>query len=494
MEAVIVASGLCVAYAVYYVYSDALAEVPGPRFAKICPSWLIRVLWSNKLNQGIREQHQKHGDVVRLGPSELSFCSLSAHDTIYNTNSTSFITYGSFQSAVEGLCPPGVTFVSHHSPAEQKELRRVFQTAIRLAVAGGMEAHHKRRFSELVAGLNIKPGVPICVNLTGLLERLEWDLIGDLGLGYSVPDRLKDNWNSQKTHQNLIGVAFALGSFLLSRRGLKMLVDSFGPFWIPKYLDPAHLIDVALKQRAEGKSTFVSQAIPYKNEKYPHLTKQMSSNVTGLIYAAFETSESSTRAILCALMRDPVRYRNLQQEIRSKFSASKPITDSQLVGLPYLTACINEGLRLWPGLNGQFTSRVSTGAVVDGVYVPPGCLVSADLYTLQRHPRYWHDPDTFKPERWLDPKNPDEMRAFRPFSAGPRSCPGRQIALQKLRLTLAKFMFLFDMQFVNPQFEWDRDVPSGLLWSSVEVMVRMTLLEPPVEPVEAVETAEAVEA
>lgn len=92
---------------------------------------------------------------------------------------------------MEGLCPPGVTFVSHHSPAEQKESRRVFQPAIRLAVAGGMEAHHKRRFSELVAGLNIKPGVPICVNLTGLLERLEWDLIGDLGLGYSVPDRLK---------------------------------------------------------------------------------------------------------------------------------------------------------------------------------------------------------------------------------------------------------------------------------------------------------------
>jgi cytochrome P450 len=91
-----------------------------------------------------------------------------------------------------------------------------------------------------------------------------------------------------------------------------------------------------------------------------------------LSYASFETSESSTRAILCALMRDPVRYRTLQQEIRSTFSASKPITDSQLLGLPYLTACIDEGLRLWPGLNGQFTSRVSTGAVVDGVYVPPG--------------------------------------------------------------------------------------------------------------------------
>lgn len=74
---------------------------------------------------------------------------------------------------------------------QSKRVAESVSPAIRLAVAGGMEAHHKRRFSELVAGLNIKPGVPICVNLTGLLERLEWDLIGDLGLGYSVPDRLK---------------------------------------------------------------------------------------------------------------------------------------------------------------------------------------------------------------------------------------------------------------------------------------------------------------
>ncbi|KAF7180775.1 hypothetical protein CNMCM7691_010066 [Aspergillus felis] len=481
MEAVIVASVFCVAYAVYYVYFDALAKIPGPRLAKLCPSWLIRVFWANKLNQSIREQHQKHGDVVRLGPSELSFSSISAHDTIYNANCASFVTYGAFESTVEGLSPPGVTFVSYRSPAEQKELRKVFHPAIRLAVTGGVEGHHERRFSELVAGLNIKPGTPICVNLTGLLEQLEWALIGDVGLGYPVPESMKDNWIGLKSHQNVIGVGFALGSFLLSRRGLKMLIDKFGFLWIPKFLDPAHLSGVALKQRAEGTNTFVSQAIPYKNDKYPRLAEQMSSNVTGLIYASFETSESSTRAILCALLRDPVRYRTLQQEIRSNFSASKPITDSQLLELPYLTACINEGLRLWPGLNGQFTSRISTGAVVDGVYVPPGCLVSVDLYTLQRHPRYWHEPDTFKPERWLDPKNPDEKRAFRPFSIGPRSCLGRQIALQKLRLTIAKFMFLFDMQFVNPHFEWDRDVPSGLLWSSVEVMVRMSLLEPPVE-------------
>jgi hypothetical protein len=128
---------------------------------------------------------------VRLGPSELSFCSISAHDTIYSANCASFITYGAFESAVEGLCPPGVSFVSYDSPAEQKELRKVLHPAIRLAVTGGLEAHHERRFNELVAGLNIKPGTPICVNLTGLLEQLEWDLIGDVGLGYPVPESMK---------------------------------------------------------------------------------------------------------------------------------------------------------------------------------------------------------------------------------------------------------------------------------------------------------------
>jgi hypothetical protein len=79
-----------------------------------------------------------------------------------------------------------------------------------------------------------------------------------------------------------------------------MLIDKFGFLWIPKFLDPAHLSSVALKQyvsltghdiaqltgghrRAEGTNTFVSQAIPYKNDKYPRLAEQMSSNVTGLM-------------------------------------------------------------------------------------------------------------------------------------------------------------------------------------------------------------------
>jgi len=43
-------------------------------------------------------------------------------------------------------------------------------------------------------------------------------------------------------------------------------------------------------------------------------------------------------------------------------------------------------------------------------------------------PKNFHDPWSFKPERWLDPKLRllDDPEASQPFSLGPRGCMGRR--------------------------------------------------------------------
>ncbi|EAW09987.1 putative cytochrome P450 monooxygenase [Aspergillus clavatus NRRL 1] len=503
MQAIILSLFFFVAYVIYRTYFDPLANVPGPRFAKLCPSWIISILWTNKVNYSIDEQHRKHGmildipqcaflplpfraailtgtgDVVRLGPTELSFSTISAHDTIYNTDAATFTTPGSIQCCGRNLIHPGLTFVVQRSVAEQKELRKIFAPAFRLALTGGIETNITNRFNELLAALDIRPGMSKCMNLTHCLEQLEWNLIGDLGLGQPVPDSLRGGWTGYKNHQHMIGAAYELGSFLLTRRGFPKILDIVGKIWPQILLEEGFLSNLAIKQRTEGKNTFVSQALPYKSEKFPLMGTEMPGNVIGIMVASYETSESTLRATLCALLSNPAYYKALQHEIRSTFSTLESITDSQLVGLRFLNGCVNEGLRLWPGLNGKFTSRLSTGGVIDGVYVPAGYIVSADLYSIQRNPKYWHEPDSFKPERWFDGQNKDELRAFRPFSVGPRSCPGRQMALQKVRLTLSKFAFSFDMEFVNPDFDWQRDVPSGFLWGSADVMVRISRSDPP---------------
>lgn len=77
------------------------------------------------------------------------------------------------------------------------------------------------------------------------------------------------------------------------------------------------------------------------------------------------------------------------------------------------------------------------------------------------------------PERWSDPKSKDRRNAYRPFLIGARACIGREMALQTLRLTIAKLVFKFDFERVNQEFDWERDASSSVIWSDFEVLVKI---------------------
>ncbi|KAK3395092.1 cytochrome P450 [Podospora didyma] len=88
--------------------------------------------------------------------------------------------------------------------------------------------------------------------------------------------------------------------------------------------------------------------------------------------------------------------------------------------------------------------RVSSGATVNGVYVPRGVAVQLGSFTAQRHPQFFTDPLELRPERGLPTDHPmydarytnDNLKAFFPFSLGPRQCSGRGIAWFRIRLFL----------------------------------------------------------
>jgi len=58
-------------------------------------------------------------------------------------------------------------------------------------------------------------------------------------------------------------------------------------------------------------------------------------------------------------------------------------------------------------------------------------------WLLQRHRRYWRDPDAFRPERFLARPSGRRRLCHLPFGAGPRGCPGATFARTELALTLA---------------------------------------------------------
>jgi cytochrome P450 len=70
-------------------------------------------------------------------------------------------------------------------------------------------------------------------------------------------------------------------------------------------------------------------------------------------------------------------------------------------------------------------------------------------YLLHRHPRYWSDPDTFKPERFSAEQEATRPRfAYMPFAAGPRHCIGEAFALYEMLVHLYKVARRYHLTYV----------------------------------------------
>lgn len=77
-----------------------------------------------------------------------------------------------------------------------------------------------------------------------------------------------------------------------------------------------------------------------------------------------------TSAILF-LTQHPDKFKKFADEIRGTFKKYEDIEDEELTHLPWLSAVIEESLRLHT--NGSFGQpRISPGATVDGHYIPAG--------------------------------------------------------------------------------------------------------------------------
>jgi cytochrome P450 len=107
-----------------------------------------------------------------------------------------------------------------------------------------------------------------------------------------------------------------------------------------------------------------------------------------------------------------------------------------LDALPQTGAYIREVLRLHPP-QWLITRSAVRPAELGGERIPAGTEVLVCAYLLHRDPRWWTDPDEFRPARWLARDLPHARYAYLPFGAGPRVCPGSHLALTHLAAVTA---------------------------------------------------------
>jgi len=175
-------------------------------------------------------------------------------------------------------------------------------------------------------------------------------------------------------------------------------------------------------------------------------------NAVTFLFAGHETSALGLTYALYSLAGRPA----FQDRIRAELA---PIggdpTPADLRECPALTAAVDEALRLYPPVHSFF--REPTEPVALGGYrVPSGVVLTLSPWAVHRDGRWWDDPETYRPERWLreveeggvahgdDRPGPAigerPEYAYFPFGGGPRHCIGMRFARQELRLAVATLL------------------------------------------------------
>ncbi|KAG4425028.1 hypothetical protein IFR04_001798 [Cadophora malorum] len=153
------------------------------------------------------------------------------------------------------------------------------------------------------------------------------------------------------------------------------------------------------------------------------------------IAAGTETTAWCLTVITFYLLSDPAILNTLRNELRGEGAS----TSVQLERLPYLSAVIQEGLRLSFGVCARLP-RIATGETLvlrDGERawsIPPNTPVSMSAGIQHLDSSIFPSPLEFQPSRWLNNKGLEKYLIS--FSKGSRQCAGINLAYAELYLCL----------------------------------------------------------
>ncbi|KAJ4987025.1 fatty acid synthase alpha subunit reductase, partial [Stagonosporopsis vannaccii] len=183
--------------------------------------------------------------------------------------------------------------------------------------------------------------------------------------------------------------------------------------------------------------------------------KDLTSDAVIMIVAGTDTSSVAISAFFYYTAHHPEAYARMAAEVRSKFASATDIQPgAALTSCVYLRACIDEAMRLAPPVAAPLWRSTISADVVNGVPVPAGTDVGTSIYSVQRSPAFFSNPNTFTPERWLpeyETSIPLELskKAFHPFSLGTRGCIGKHLAYMEITTVLAQIAHRSDWKLAS---------------------------------------------
>jgi cytochrome P450 len=179
-----------------------------------------------------------------------------------------------------------------------------------------------------------------------------------------------------------------------------------------------------------------------QTEGSPMSEQELRDELMTALVAGHETTASQLAWAFERLSREPGVQARLAGEIDEAESEE------------YLTATINEILRLRPVLPNAEPRLTKREVEIGGYRYPPGIVLLASAYLIQTDPDLYPEPSAFRPERFFG--NPPGTYTWIPFGGGRRRCLGASFALEEMKIVLRAALQRFTLSPAGPGPETTR--------------------------------------
>ncbi|KNB14140.1 hypothetical protein FOXG_13065 [Fusarium oxysporum f. sp. lycopersici 4287] len=444
-------------YIVYYRYLHPLAKYPGPPLASVTNLWKTYHLWNLHLPHTLVRLHEQYGDVVRVGPNDLSFRNPDAVNTIYK---------GGRQLQKTGFYDGFTTFNPNLFGTQDEEIhairRRQMAHAFSLQSIKEMEHFVDSHILKLRNNLDHFCDSNQDFDLKDMIALYVFDVLGELAFSRSFDSQDERDLARLPPINDHIYLACLMGMTPDALPWIKKVLPFIPIPWLQRLFNARaqlrNLTAACVRQRIEagssGRKDLLSCLLvavdPETGSKLTEL--DINTEAFAMIVAGSHTTSGTLTLLFSHLLQNPEVLNKVIQELDSNLSnhTGQVISYQALEkDLPYTRACMHENFRINSVFTMPLPRKIMTpgGLVIQGCQIPQKTTVFALNHVVHHNPSAWgKDHDQFIPDRFLGPNSKDLQGYLSPFSTGHRALGTMAGAAAESFATAGASLFLSDTQ------------------------------------------------
>lgn len=229
--------------------------------------------------------------------------------------------------------------------------------------------------------------------------------------------------------------------------------------------------DEDVRRKEPLMDTLIREHIRHPNE---FTLLDIREEVDTFMFAGHDTTAWAVVWCTYLLGHHPECQQRLQEEVDAVYAEKEENEDLTMqdlrTKLVYTEAAVKEAQRLYSSIP-IIVRSATTDVKIKDYDVPAGTQIMVIANILHHNPKYWSDPMTFNPERFLSGEKHHPF-AFIPFSAGPRNCIGQKFGLMEEKAVIAKIFRKFSVTSLDAR-DSIRPVVAATRKSDIPLRVRL---------------------